>query len=189
VATIRQWHAQGRIIATMQIAPQGTSAWQPISSHPLLADLFIASAPAQIPAPTPQQNAQPPAASSGPPSLPPPPVPGSEKQAIDKGREAAVSYMRELHKVSPMAFWGVMTSSAGILFCCGCGGLMGITGMVLGILSLDRNNIKEGQTQLDARIRNGAVAAIVLGFGALLVNGVGMGFLMWARAHNWFGMK
>jgi len=46
VATLRDWITEGRIIATMQIAPQGTNEWIVVASHPELADLFKTAAAA-----------------------------------------------------------------------------------------------------------------------------------------------
>src|SRR5258708_1613879 len=96
--TLRPWGAAGRVFSAMHIAPVGTSAWQPIWTHPELADLFLVQLAATQPVAAPAaSNATTHAATTAPaPSVAPaqgsgqspPPVP--EKQAIDKGREAAV---------------------------------------------------------------------------------------------------
>ena len=50
IPTLRQWIKEGRILGTMQIAPEGTEAWQPTATYPGLADLFAQPASPAAPA-------------------------------------------------------------------------------------------------------------------------------------------
>ena len=43
---LRQWAAEGRIVAGMMISTEGAAEWQDVATHPALMDLFSPSASA-----------------------------------------------------------------------------------------------------------------------------------------------
>lgn len=50
--TLRQWIKEGRILGTMEIAPEGSETWRPTATYPGLADLFTPATPQAGPAST-----------------------------------------------------------------------------------------------------------------------------------------
>ena len=108
------------------------------------------------------------------------------KAVAEKAKKFAVQDFRQLQQLAPLAFWGSITAAAGIVICCGCGGLLGIAGAVMGALSLDRS--KNPDQPLDPRVRKGAYIAMGLGALALVSNCAGLTFVQILRHFHLFGI-
>lgn len=121
IATVRIWVAEGRILPTMLIAPQGTPNWIEVATHPELADLFTNGQPTTQPNPY----------QSGPATMPPLPI------------SYPSSLPRQYSGTNGFATWSAILSLFGFLMnllgryvaCCCCLGFVpGILGLIFGLI-------------------------------------------------------
>ena len=184
IATLRDWFREGRIVAAMQIAPVGTTTWQSLAAHPGLADLLggsrpadAAGAPAAAPAAAASVAAVETAAADKPASAAAPATAGATKPAAPASLAAGSSFFEQMKKEAPLALWGAITSTAGIVLCCGCGWILGLAGGVMGGIALSQL-----KPTADPRAKQTALAAIGLGVLALIVNCCGFTGMWWYTA-------
>jgi hypothetical protein len=118
IELLRQWIGEGRIIAGMQIAPEGTENWIEVSTHPGLADLFAKPAsptPQLVPTRDPRLGTPTPATSTAP---------------IDLAYHGSIT-RRPTHA---LAIVSLITGILSFFFCC-CfiGAVPGLTAVITGI--------------------------------------------------------
>ena len=117
IELVRQWIKEGRIVAGMLIAPEGTTQWMEVSSHPGLADLFgkPALAYAQpMPAPAPVLA-----------------VPATPIELV---------YHQSTVRIHSLSIVSLVAGILSIFSCCctifPAGAILGLTGLITGIFAL-----------------------------------------------------
>ena len=118
---LRQWIKEGRIVAGMLIAPEGTTQWMEVSSHPGLADLFGK-----------------PALSYAQPILAPVPVPAVP---ATPSTPVELVYHHPTTRIHPLSIVSLIAGILGLFSCC-CmflfpvGILLSLTALITGIFAL-----------------------------------------------------
>ena len=175
VALLRQWVAQGRIVAGMHIAPRETGEWVEVSVHPALAGCFgthAAELPTALEGPTlvtpaPLVEQAPVTTREGGPVAPATP-PREMTYASDGPRDNVPA------TISLIA--GIVATAGSPLVClCGCVGgplVLGaaVTAIVTGIVGL--NQIKADPLRFSGRGK--AVGGLALGIAGLVLILVGI---------------
>ncbi|MGN6369127.1 MAG: DUF4190 domain-containing protein [Phycisphaerae bacterium] len=116
IELLRQWIGEGRVAAGMFIAPEGTTQWMEVSTHPALADLFGAAAVQRV-------------------TTAPSPAPALSPQPID------LSYHYPRARQHPMAVVSLITGVISLCSCC-CmllfpvGIILSLTAVVTGIMTV-----------------------------------------------------
>jgi hypothetical protein len=183
VEMLRQWVREGRIVAGMAIAPEGSDSWVDVSAHPGLSDLFGgAAAPAAPGAPS----------SAVPAAATPTGAAGAGTVAghtpvVRAGTEGAAPYSPsyassspgaggELNTMAMVSFILGIVSVVFSLICCCYGEVVGgpcaIVALVLGFI---------GRSQINAapeRYRNGwmATTGMILGIVGLVLALIALGW-------------
>lgn len=150
LAVLRQWVHENRIAAGMEIAPQGSDAWQLAGTHPALVDLFGAA--------TPSAEATPGAPAAAP-AQPPAATPNPYANIATDPYAGSYSY-GATH--NPWAVAALICGIVGLLPICGAIGA--VAALVCGIVGL--STIKANPQRYTGR--GMAIAGIALGAVGLL---------------------
>ena len=124
IELLRQWIREGRIVAGMLIAPEGTTQWMEVSSHLGLADLFGK-----------------PALSYAQPMPAPAPVPAVSTTPATPTTPVELVYHHSTARVHLLSIVSLITGILGFFTCC-CmvlypvGALLGMAAVITGIIAL-----------------------------------------------------
>jgi hypothetical protein len=182
-ALLREWVAQGRIVAGMHIAPRETGEWVEVSVHPELAGCF--ATPAAVPAATE------PAVT---------PTPAREQAPVTSGAATAgaapapamapdtyTSYVPQENSQATVSLIAGIVATAGSPLACLCGCVGGpvvlaaaVTAIITGIVAL--NQIQGDPMQAAGRRK--AVAGIALGIGGLFLALAGVAAMVLVMSHK-----